>query len=365
LSNLRTQGPGFDTTNLLAFRVDPNRDGYTEARSLAAMHDLLVTLREVPEVQSVGISGASLLNGGSWNSNLTIDAGDRIPTTQAVHCNAISEGFFESLGVRLLSGRGFDERDTSSDPDPKFRSAVVNESFAKRYFGDKSPLGARIGFGVQPDTKTDMEIVGVVQTFSYRGLREIEDQAFFPFFEGSGRGGGFYVRTRSASTAAFASIRAAVRKVDPGLPVESLRTVDDQLDRSLSNERLLALLATAFAALAVLLAVVGLYGVTSFVVTSRTREIGIRIALGATRLSALILIVRDTAVMVLAGVAIALPAVWGLGRLVQSQLFGVAAMDARTVIGCAVLIVVVALGAAALPARRAAALNPVEALRCE
>jgi putative ABC transport system permease protein len=125
------------------------------------------------------------------------------------------------------------------------------------------------------------------------------------------------------------------------------------------------MLATAFAALAVLLAVVGLYGVTSFVVTSRTREIGIRIALGATRLSALVLIVRDTAVMVLAGVAIALPAVWGLGRLIENQLFGVVAMDARTVAGCAVLVVGVALGAAALPARRAAALNPVEALRCE
>lgn len=142
--------------------------------------------------------------------------------------------------------------------------------------------------------------------------------------------------------------------------------MDNQLDRSLSNERLLALLATAFAALAVLLAVVGLYGVTSFVVTSRTREIGIRIALGATRFSALALIVRDAAVMVLAGVAIAVPTMFGLGRLIESQLFGVAAMDPRTVAGCALLIVVVALGAAALPARRAAALNPVEALRrCE
>jgi hypothetical protein len=124
----------------------------------------------------------------------------------------------------------------------------------------------------------DIEIVGVVKTFSYRGLRATEEQAFFPYFEGNFRGGGFYVRTRSASAAAFASIRTAVRTVDSALPVDGLRTLDDQLDRSLSNERLLAMLAAAFAALATLLAAVGLYGVTSFVVTRRTREIGIRIA---------------------------------------------------------------------------------------
>jgi ABC-type antimicrobial peptide transport system permease subunit len=210
-----------------------------------------------------------------------------------------------------------------------------------------------------------MEIVGVVRTFSYRGIREEDDALFVPFLEGTMRGGVFYVRTRASPPAAVASIRAAAQRVDPAVPVTDLKTIDAQLDRSLSNERLLAILAAAFAGLAILLAVVGLYGVTSFVVSRRTREIGIRMALGATRGAALRLVVRDTALMVAAGVAIALPAVWGLGRLVESQLFGVGSMDGGTIAAAAALVGCAALAASALPARRATTLNPVDALRCE
>jgi predicted permease len=334
------------------------------------MREILNRLRSRPEVQSAGISTAGLLGAGSWNMRVTIDSGRRVPTEDGVHCNAVSPGFFESLGVGLLSGRGFDERDgrdARDDAKREFRSVIVNERFARRYFGDRSPLGARLGFGIAPNTPTDMEIVGVVKTFSYRarGLREPEEQAFFPYFEGAFGGGGFYVRTRAASAAAFPSIRAAVREVDPALPVEELRTLDDQLDRALSNERLLAILATAFAALAVLLAVVGLYGVTSFVVTRRTREIGIRMALGATRGAALWLVVRDTGRLVTLGIALALPVVWAAGRLVESQLFGVGALDTATVAAGAALVSLAALAAAAAPARRASTLNPVEALRYE
>jgi putative ABC transport system permease protein len=365
LTNLRAQGPGFDTTNLLAFRANPNRNGYGPEKAKRFMSELLDRLRSLPEVQSVGVSAAELLGGGSWNTRLTIDSGERRATEDVVHCNAVSPGFFETLGASLVSGRGFDERDAHHDGEGRFRSAVINERFAKRYFGDRSPLGARLGFGNRPDVKTEIEIIGVVKTFSYRGLRAAEDQAFFPFFEGGASAGGFYVRTRIPSPAAFASIRAAVRRADPTLPVDGLRTLDDQLDRALVNERLLAILAAAFAALAVLLAVVGLYGVMSFAVTRRTREIGIRMALGATRGAALWLVVRDTALLVSAGVAIALPAVWSLGRLIESQLFGVGALDGVTVAACASLLVLAALAAAAVPARRATSLNPVEALRCE
>jgi ABC-type antimicrobial peptide transport system permease subunit len=193
----------------------------------------------------------------------------------------------------------------------------------------------------------------------------VDDQAFFPYFAGPVGGGGFYLRARTGSASAFAGVRAAVRQVDPGLTVADLRTLDDQLDRSLANERLLATLATAFAALAVLLAVIGLYGVTSFVVTRRTREIGIRLALGSSRRGALWLVLRDTATMVGAGLALALPTVWALGRLVQSQLFGLAALDGATIAGAAVLIALVALGASAVPAHRAASVSPTEALRYE
>jgi len=246
-----------------------------------------------------------------------------------------------------------------------FRSAIINDSLAKRYFGDRNPIGSRLGLGDGPDTRADIEIVGVVKTFSYRGLRAVDDQAFFPKFEGPVRGGGFWLRTRAPSQSAFSSIRAAVRQMDSTLPVTGLRTVDDQLDRTLVNERLLAILSSVFAGLATLLAVVGLYGVMSFVVSRRTREIGIRLALGASRGRTVWLVLRDTASMVAAGLTIALPAVWGLGRLIQSQLFGVAAMVWLTIAAAAALVALVALAASAIPAHRAISVSPIEALRCE
>ena len=365
LSNLRAQGPGFDTTNLLTFLVDPARSAYSQPRGERLMVDLLAALRTLPEAEHAGSSSATLLAGGSWNTSMTIQSDRRFVTDRPVHINAVSPGFFATLRTRLLAGRDFDERDARSGAEQEFRHVIVNASFARRYFGDESPLGARLGFGNRPDTRTEMEVVGVVKTFSYRGLREVDDQVFVPFLESTIRGTNYYVRTRASSPAAFASIRAAVRAQDPALPVDRLRTLDDQLDRALGNERLLAILATGFAALAVILAVVGLYGVTSFVVTRRTREIGIRMALGATREAALWLVIRDTGVLVVAGIAIALPAVGGLGRLVESQLFGVHALDGRTIAVCAALVVLAALAAAAVPARRASSLNPVEALRCE
>jgi predicted permease len=366
LASLRGQGPGFATTNLLSFRVDPDRLGYGQTQGRTLMRDLLAAVRSLPEVESAGLSAAQLLGGGSWNTGLTIESEQRFTTDRTVHLNAISPGFFGSLGASLISGRDFTERDSrETKGEESFRSAIVNESFAKLYFGDRSPLGARLGIGNKPDTRTDIEIVGVVKTFSYRGLRETDDQAFFPYFESAISTGGFYVRTRIQSESAFSAIRTAVRQLDPSLPVTGLRTLDDQLDQSLVNERLLAILASAFAALAILLAVIGLYGVMSFVVSRRTREIGIRLALGASRGEAVWLIVREAAILVAAGLALALPAVWGLGRLIETQLFGLRATDAPTIAAAVILIAVVALGASALPARRATKVDPMVALRCE
>ena len=373
LGTLRAKGPGFATTNQVLLRIDAGRNGYSNARAAILLRDLLTTLRSLPEVQSVGLSIAELLAGGSWNQSLTIESGRRIVTDGVVHCNAVSPGFFDTLGVPMTAGRDFHERDAHDDASvarpgegaPRFRSAIINESLARRYFGDRNPIGSRLGLGNRPDTATDIEIVGVVRTFSYRGLRETDDQAFFPFFESAIGGGTFWIRTRVASESAFASIRAAVRSVDPGLPIAQMRTVEDQLDRTLVNERLLAMLASGFAGLAVLLAVVGVYGVMSFVVSHRTREIGIRMALGASRGAAVRLILSDAGLMLAVGVAIALPAVWALGRLIESQLFGVGAMDWPTVLIAAVLVACAALAASALPVRRATVISPIQALRHE
>jgi predicted permease len=367
LQNLRSQGPGFETTNLVSFQANPSRSGYDEPRGRRLLLHLLEKLRALPDVQHASIASQLFLAGGSWSQRMTIESDHRFTTDRQVHIAAVSPGFFTTLGAPLLAGRDFGEHDVRVEgaKEPKFRSVIINERMARHYFNGRNPLGARIGFGNSPDAKTDMEIVGVVKTFSYRGIRQEDDQMFAPYLEGTMLGGVYYVRTRAGSAASFAAIRAAAHQIDPAVPLTYLRTIDTQLDISLSNERLLAMLATAFAGLAVLLAVVGLYGVTSFVVSRRTREIGIRLALGAPRASALWMIVRDTALMVGVGIAIAVPVVFALGRLVQNQLFGVEAMDAVTIVAAAGLVGVVALAAAALPARRAVRISPIEALRYE
>jgi predicted permease len=365
LGNLRERGPGFSMSNLVLFGLNTAQSGYSGEQGRQTLERMLEEMRALPEVEKAGIASATLLGGGSWNQYVTIQSDHRFVGDTLAHIATVSPGFFATLETPILEGRDFDDRDRLEVKDARFRSVIVNESFAKRYFNGKSPIGGRIGLGNSPNTQTDLEIVGVVKSFSYRGIRQEDDQVFAPILESTFRGGTFYLRTRAASASAFPAIRSAAQRVDANVSITGLRTLDDQLDRSLSNERLLAMLATAFASLAVLLAVVGLYGVTSFIVSRRTREIGIRIALGATRRAALWLIVRDTAAMVLGGIAIALPVVWGLGRLVESQLFGITAMDARTLALAVTLVALSALFAAALPARRATGLNPVEALRTE
>ena len=373
LGSLRAKGPGFGTADQILVRIDAARSGYDGPRAATLVRTLLDKFRGLPEVERASVTAAELLSGGSWNQRVTIDAGRRLVTDSVVHCNAVSPGFFDTLGVPMTAGRDFTDRD-AHDPHglagpgegaPAFRSAIVNESLARRYLGNSNPIGAHLGLGNQPDTRTDITIVGVVRTFSYRGIRETDDQVFFPLFEGPVGGGTFWIRTRVRPEAAFPAIRAVVRSIDPTLPIARILTVEDQLNRSLANERLLAMLATGFGGLALLLAVVGVYGVMAFAVAQRTREIGIRVALGASRASAIGLIVRDAALMLAWGVVMALPPVWLLGRVIGSQLFGVGPTDWPTMGGAATLVALAALGASALPVRRATAIDPIRALRCE
>jgi predicted permease len=369
LATLRAKGPGFATGDLITFRIDTASNGYSVANGRALVRNVFAAVRTLPEVQHAALSTGALLAGGSWNQLLTVDSDRRFVTDAVVHCNAISPGFFATLGVSLTAGRDFTERDADENPPVvevgapvAFRAAIINESMARRYFGNRNPIGARLGMDNRPDTKTDVEIIGVVRTFSYRGVRETEDQAFFPYFQMPIGGAMVWARTKVPATAAFRAIRAAVNAIDPAMPVRP-RTMDDQLDRSLANERLLAMLASAFAGLAILLALVGVYGVMSFVVSHRTREIGIRVALGASRANAVWLILREAAVMLSCGLLIALPAARALGRLIESQLFGVTATDWPTTVAAALVVACVALTASALPVRRATAISPIRALR--
>jgi predicted permease len=370
LARLQAKGPGFATASLLMFRASPASNGYSDADAKRLMKQLLEKIENAPGIESAAIANTHILTGGTSSSSMTIQSDQRIVTDRAVHYMRVSPGFFATLRTPFISGRNFEERDLR-DPESKdtaYRSIIVSESFARKYFGNRNPVGHRLGFGNRPDTRTTVEIIGVVKGFSRRSLRDDQEnieQAFVPYWDRQSGGGTFYVRVRGKPEATFASIRSAVAQVDPVLPVVDMITLDGQIDRSLATERMLATLTSGFGAIALLLSVVGLYGVISFVAAHRTQEIGIRMALGATRRSAVWLIARDALFMIGAGVAVALPCVWILSRLVKAQLYGVDAIDGPTIAGASALLGLVALAAAMLPAWRAASVSPTKALRYE
>jgi len=366
LLTLRAQGPGFPTTNMLMFRVAPMRVGYDLPQAKTQLRALLAELNALPDVEQAGLAVSEMLRSGSWNNPVTIESTRRFVTEEAIPMNAVTPGFFATLGAPIVVGRDFDARDTLEKAGgARLRAAVVNEEFVARYLPGTNPIGVRVGLGDRPDVVTRYEIVGVVQTFQTRELREPEGQIFFSLWERPVEEGTFYVRARSSSVVTAPSIRAAVNGIDPKLAVLSLRTIDDQLDRMLVYERMLATTAIAFAAVATLLAMIGLYGLLSFSAALREKEIGVRLALGAQRWEAGGLIVREAAVLAAAGALIALPASWGLGRLVESWLFGVRPMDTATIGGAAIILALVSLAASALPARRAGSVSLVDVLRSE
>jgi predicted permease len=365
LTGLMAKGPGFATSSLISFGINPLRNGYTRPEASRLTHQILDEIRNSPGTQTSAVASMSLLTGGSWNDPMTIQTDKRFTTDHDINLNAVTPGFFATLGIRIVAGRDFDERDSRPVAEARRASAIVNEAFAHRYFDGRSPLGAHIGEGSGPDVKPDVEIIGVVSDFSYRGLREESEQAYFPISTDDGAGGTFYVKVRGTREAAFQSIRTVIHNADPALPIISFRTLQEQVNRSLNTERMLATLSGGFGTLALLLSLVGLYGVMSFVVTQRTREIGVRLALGATRGNALWLVLRDAVAMIAAGTAIALPCIWALGRLVESQLFGVKPTDPPTIAAATLLLASAAFGAALIPAYRASTLNPTDALRFE
>lgn len=366
LTGLVAKGPGFDTSNLLSFAIAPLQNGYSRVDASRLVRRLDEQVRALPAARSSAAARFAFLTGGHWSNKVTMQTDRRIVTDGSVNFNAVSPGFFATVGVRLLAGRDFDRSDFRPAGEIGPRCAIVNQAFVKRYLAGRDPLGVRIARGGGgPDVKPNSPIVGVVADMSYRGLRDNSEQVFFPLFEHDDTGATFYIKVRGAPELAIPSIRRLVRQDDPRLPILWFRTLDDQVNRSLNTERLLAALSGSFGALALLLSLVGLYGVMSFVVTRRTREIGIRLALGATRASALRLVLRDAVTMIAAGVTLALPCVAALGKLVQSQLFGVTATDPATIAAAAMVLAAGALAAAFIPAWRASNVSPTDALRLE
>jgi predicted permease len=321
-------------------------------------------------VSSAAYSVVPVFQGYHWSGPFSVEghqAKDGEDTN--AHKNIISPGYLKTMGIRLLAGRDFDGRDRFHGGDAQRMPSValVNRSFAEHFFGNESPIGRRIGQGTSSDTKLNIRIIGVVEDSLYDSPRDgVPLQVFYAHAEAPfPLRAYFYVRTTTEPTAIFPTLRRIVAKLDPSMPVDDMKTLATQLDETLSTERLIAALSVVFGALATVLAALGLYGVMAFVVTRRTREIGLRVALGAAQSNVLWLVLREVLILLGAGLAVGVPVALLLSRYVASQLFGVTPTDAWT---CAVAIGVLGtVGAisAFVPARRASAIDPVTALRYE
>jgi putative ABC transport system permease protein len=375
LENLSKLGPGFTAERLIGFNIDPMLNGYSIERTKLMFREITDNLGALPGVQSVGLASMRILENNEWDSSMSVEGynPDKPDDRAQPYMNQVSPNYFAALGVPIIAGRDFtmaDNHEVKHGPDADdFVPTVVmiNEAFAKKYFAGRNPLGRHLGFGTDPGTPTDMEVVGVVKDIKYTNLRdEIPPQAFVPYMPSRFVGNmTVYVRTTGEPTALMNSIRSKVRDIDANLPIYDMRTTDDQIANSLAAERMIASLSTVFGFLATILAAVGLYGLMAYNVVQRTREIGIRMALGAAQTDVVWMVMRDVLLLVGVGVAVGIPASLGLARIVQSQLYGLSAHDPWTLMLATGGLAAIAAAAGYIPAARASRLDPTAALRYE
>src|SRR5579871_4823710 len=371
LENLSRLGPGFNASRLIGFEIDPTLNGYNVGRTKLAYRELTDTLKSLPGVESVGLASMRILENNEWDSSMTVEGynPDKPDDRAEPYMNSIGPGYFATLGVPIVAGRDFTTADTrevkhgDKDDDYAPATVMINESFVRKFFAGREPLGRHLGFGSDPGTKTDMEVIGVVKDIKYTNLRdEIPPQAYVPFLASHYAGGMVvYVRTTADPHAMMNLIREKIRDLDPNIPIFDMRTTDDQIQNSLSAERMIASLSTVFGLLATILAGVGLYGLMAYNVVQRTREIGIRMALGAAQRDVVWMVMRDVLILVGVGIAVGVPTALALTSVVRSQLYGLTGHDPITLILATAGLALVALAAGYIPAVRASRLDPMRA----
>jgi putative ABC transport system permease protein len=363
LHNLKSLNAGFSTDHLVTFGIDPRMAGYEPARTLALHQRVLETMQSLPGVRSAAATNDPELANNNSSGNITIAGYTEKPQENMdVERPSVTPAYFSTLEIPLLAGRALTVDDAAGKP----KVAVVNESFAVHFFGNpQKALGhfiARGGGKVKPD----IEIVGVVKDAKHTTLRDdILRTTFASYLQSDPSAMTFYVRTRLAPADAESSIRRAMQGLDAKIVLDSFRTMDEQIDNNLSTERLVALLASSFGILAALMAGVGLYGVLAYSTAQRTREIGIRIALGAGKAKVFRMVLIEVLGLTGISMAFALPLSLLLTRTVRSQLFGISSGDPLTFALVVLLIAGVAMVAALVPARRASRIDPMRALRYE
>jgi putative ABC transport system permease protein len=364
MQNLRRVDTGFNTSHLITFHIAPQLSGYAKEKIPTLHRQVLDAMAALPGVQAVGATDDQELADTDHGINVTVEGYTPPPDEDFdVEAPSINEGFFHAMQAQLIAGRTFSEDDDATHP----LVGIVNESFAKHYFSSPAAaVGRRVAGGGGKNLEY-MTIVGVARDTKHMNLRAparptlyvpLRQQKFLDQLY-------LYLRTTTPPEQTFAVVRQAMKQIDPGLAVDSLRTMDNQVETTLTNERMIELLAISFGLLATILAGVGLYGVLAYSTTQRTREIGIRMALGSSRLEISRLILMDVLRLAGVGVAVAIPCAVLLGKLVKSQLFGVSTADPFILGAVVLLIAIVALVAAILPARRATTVDPTTALRAE
>ena len=369
LTNLENVNAGFDQRNLLLFGIDPTQDGYKGQRLVGFYQELTRRIKSLPGVHSVTMSTSTLIGGGVSINSVSIPGYTPKPGQKnavgelEAYFNRVGPNFFETLGIPLALGRTIGEGDTEAAP----KVAVVNQTFARQFLSGGNPVGRRIGFG---DEKTagDTEIVGVVGDAKYSDLRrEVPPTVYVPCLQDLKWLGpiNFEVRTVGDPMQMASAVRRVAQDLDSNLTLYQIRTQVDQINMSLFQERLFARLTSFFGMLAALLACVGVYGIMAFAAAQRTREIGIRMALGARRGGILGMVLRETCLLVAIGIAIGILVALGASRLISTLLFGLKPTDPLTISVAALLMVAAAVFAGYVPARRAARVDPMIALRYE
>ena len=365
LWNLRNVDLGLHIEHVISFTIAPSLNGYDNPRTVHLVDDLRGRLAALPGVRSVTSSELGAFQGDTEGSNITAEGNAPVPEDlQTVNIVSTGPNYFSTFRVPLVSGREFTEADKAGAP----KVAVISEAVAKRFFPGRDPVGMKFCFGNGKVTP-DITIVGVVRDFNQDHVKSVTPNPYIyiPYSQRDTLDGmSFYVNTERDPLQLASAMQSVVRDTDPNLPVYDLRTMDRVIEQDLFSARMVAVLSGAFAGLAAMLAALGIYGVLAFLVVQRTREIGIRMAVGAESGDIRKLIVKEVGSMLILGVVVGLPLAYVLARVSESLLFGVSASNPAIYAVGLVLIAVVAVVACYVPARRALLrVDPLVALRYE